>query len=144
MTLATLNKLAMVLSWTVFFSSALAQEPNPAQMMEMMKEYTTPGKEHEFFNAVIGEWDTEMTVMNTPPTKGTATLKWVLDKRFVENTYTGEMMGVPVSRRGSHGIRPLQEEIRQHLGELDGNRGALQRRVAGPKRQVNQLLWHHG
>jgi hypothetical protein len=79
------------------------EEPDPATMMAKMKQFTTPGNEHQLLESLIGEWDTETSVMNMPPTKGTAEFKWVLNKRFVEQNYSGEMMGQPYTGVGHIG-----------------------------------------
>lgn len=80
--------------------AAQQEQPDPTKMMELMKKYTTPGKQHRVLEPLIGEWETEMSITGMPPTKGTAKFEWILGKRFVKQTYQGTMMGQPYEGMG--------------------------------------------
>src|SRR5262245_7974726 len=71
-----------------------------AEMMAMMAKLATPGPEHAKLKAMVGTWDATSKMWmkpGAPPTeaKGTATYKMALGDRYLEETYTGNMMGQP-------------------------------------------------
>jgi hypothetical protein len=76
-----------------------AGEPNMEEMMKKMAAIATPGPGHKVLEALVGEWEVEtrmwMGGQGTPSTesKGSSSAKWVLGGRYLQETFTGEMMG---------------------------------------------------
>lgn len=69
-------------------------------MMEGMQKWLAsikPGAAHEKLEPNVGTWDVTFRMWmdpSAPPmeTKGTTTVKWILDKRFLLEEYKGEML----------------------------------------------------
>ena len=79
---------------------ALGQQPTPEQMAEMMKKWqatATPGENHKHLEHFVGSWDLTMKMWMAGPeskptvSKGTAESKWVLGKRYVQESIKAEM-----------------------------------------------------
>jgi hypothetical protein len=75
-------------------------QPTPEQMAEMMKKWqasATPGENHKHLEPLVGTWDLTMkTWMGGPDSEpavstGTAEAKWILGKRYVQETVRAEM-----------------------------------------------------
>lgn len=82
--------------------------PSKEEMMAKWKEYSTPGESHKALDALVGKWKYTMQWwmdQGTPPeiTKGTASIRWILGKRFVEQIVLGTFMGQPFEGRGIFG-----------------------------------------
>ena len=80
--------------------AAPGQQPTPEQMAEMMKKWqanATPGENHKHLEHFVGSWDltTKMWMAgpDSPPTvsKGTAETKWILGKRYIQESLKAEM-----------------------------------------------------
>ena len=80
----------------------------PAPMAEMdsatvanaWKEYMTPGEAHKMMANEEGNWNCDMTFWmgpDAPPQKETSSceIKMILDGRYQQSIYTGNMMGMP-------------------------------------------------
>lgn len=98
----TLTTLGLALS-TLPLAAQEKKEPQQVDMaaaMAQAKKYTTPGENHKFLERFIGTWDTEtrLTMMpsNTPPEKGTATFRWLMEGRWMQMEASGSMMGMPL------------------------------------------------
>lgn len=84
------------------------KKPTEAEMQAMMETYkklATPGEPHKLFAGLAGSWTTttkEWMEPGRPPTEssGTAEMKMLLDGRFLQQEFTGEMMGQPFSGIG--------------------------------------------
>jgi roadblock/LC7 domain-containing protein len=71
-----------------------------AEMMAGMQKYMAsakPGPAHKKLEHFVGEWETVSKMWmdpSAPPveTKGSSTLKWVLDKRFIMEEFHGKVM----------------------------------------------------
>ncbi len=77
------------------------QMPSPEEMkamMEKMEKAKTPGKAHKLLQQFVGEWDITIRIFFGGPgsdaieTKGKASIKSVLDGRFIQEEMTGEVM----------------------------------------------------
>lgn len=67
-------------------------------MMEKMQKYATPNENHKVLDKMVGEWTYTSKMWmkpDQPPMEstGTASAKWTMDGRFVEQNATGEHMG---------------------------------------------------
>ena len=80
--------------------AALGQQPTPEQMAEMMKKWqatATPGENHKHLEHFVGNWELTMKVWMGGPeskpmvSKGAAETKWVLGKRYIQESLRAEM-----------------------------------------------------
>jgi hypothetical protein len=103
----TLTGLCVVLVTTV----AIAKDKNaekpmdPQAMMEIYAKLAMPGEPHKLFASLAGSWTTktkEWMEPNKPPVEstGSAEMKMLLDGRFLQQEFTGNMMGQPYSGFG--------------------------------------------
>lgn len=75
------------------------------EMMEEWMKYATPGENHEKLQAMVGEWDFELTFWHTPDSepqvsKGETKIKSIMDGRFLKQKATSEMHGQPFKGMG--------------------------------------------
>jgi len=88
---------------------ATATPPNMEEMTKKMQEFATPGPAHKALDALAGEWNVEarysMGGPGTPPTtsKGVAVTRWILGGRYLQEEFSGEMMGRPFKGIGVTG-----------------------------------------
>jgi hypothetical protein len=86
-----------------------AKMPSMDEMMKRWGEAMTPGAAHKNFEQFVGKWDVEAKVwMNGPKgepsvSKGSAEYKLALGGRFLEQEFSGEMMGQPMNGVGYTG-----------------------------------------
>ena len=74
-------------------------------MMEAYKKLAMPGEPHKLFSSLAGSWTTqnkEWMEPGKPPkeTTGSAEMKMLLGGRFLQQEFTGVMMGAPYSGFG--------------------------------------------
>ena len=87
---------------------------DPQAMMETYQKLATPGEPHKQFESLAGSWTTktkEWMEPGKPPTEstGTAEMKMLLDGRFLQQEFTGNMMGQPFSGIGIDGYDNLRK-----------------------------------
>lgn len=81
--------------------AAKAADSDMAEAMKKMAEFATPGAGHKALEPLVGEWVVEskmwMGGQGSPMTesKGSASAKWILDGRYLQEEFQGEMMGMP-------------------------------------------------
>jgi hypothetical protein len=73
--------------------------------MEAMMAYGTPGRNHKFLDAFIGDWITNSKFWETPEGKpeestGTANFKWIFEGRYLVQDVDGSAMGQPFKGHG--------------------------------------------
>jgi hypothetical protein len=79
------------------------------KLMKKWQEAATPGQEHQILESLVGNWQVSakmwMDGPQEPPleSSGTASLKWILDRHFVEEEFSGQMMGRPFIGKGVYG-----------------------------------------
>ncbi len=112
---STILALCSALVLTVLFAvhPVFAQgNQGDAAMQEMMKkwqELMTPGAPHKALAALEGTWNADVSTWmsgpDAPPatSKGTCVYKMVLGGRYLEQTFTSEMMNMPFSGTGYTG-----------------------------------------
>jgi len=100
-------------------------------MMKKGELYATPNRNHEFLHAFTGHWNTQTRIMYTESQHGTANANMILGGRFLEMSYTGTLMGIPLKGRTTLGydnfkkkftavfIDNLGTSIRTAQGSLD-------------------------
>ena len=73
--------------------------PSEEEMMKRWQESMTPGAQHKMLEESVGTWDAEVKMWMKGPTgepmisKGTSEQKMVLGGRYLQQDFTGEMMG---------------------------------------------------
>jgi hypothetical protein len=80
--------------------------PDSATVAKAWADYATPSKIHEMLAKDTGTWDAEMTFWtpeNPEPQKATAVAayKMILDGKFQEGVFKGDMWGMPFEGRGT-------------------------------------------
>ena len=80
--------------------------PDSATVAKAWTDYATPSKAHEMLAKDTGTWDAEMTfwMPETPePQKATsvATYKMILNGKYQEGVFKGDMWGMPFEGRGT-------------------------------------------
>ncbi|MHC5005576.1 MAG: DUF1579 domain-containing protein [Planctomycetota bacterium] len=76
---------------------------------------TTPGPEHRVLDALVGRWAQSARIWTVPgeepaETTGTVEYRWILDGRFLEGVFTGEVMGQPFEGRDITGYDRMRGE----------------------------------
>lgn len=84
-------------------------------MMAAMMEAGTPGAEHKGLEYYIGTWDTANKFWMAPGTEpmtatGVSEWKWMLDGRWLEGVYQGEMMGMKFEGRSMMGYDKVKKK----------------------------------
>src|SRR6185369_6128409 len=74
------------------------------EMMKKMEAAGTPGPAHKALDALVGNWKAEVKCWMEPGgppnvSQGTAKANWILNGRFLEEEFHGEMMGKPFTGR---------------------------------------------
>jgi hypothetical protein len=86
-----------------------AKKPTEEEMMKRWEESMTPGDAHRKLGAFVGTWDVEAKIWMKSPkdepnvSKGSAEYKMALGGRFLQQEFTGDMMGQPVNGVGYTG-----------------------------------------
>ena len=112
----TLTGVCMVLVASVAVAKdKTAEKPmDPQAMMEIYAKLAKPGEPHKQFASLAGSWTTktkEWMEPNKPPMEstGSAEMKMLLDGRFLQQEFTGNMMGQPYSGVGISGYDNLRK-----------------------------------
>jgi hypothetical protein len=83
--------------------------PSQEEMMKRWQESMTPGAQHKLLEESVGTWDAEVKMWMNGPTgepmvsKGTSEQKMVLGGRYLQQDFTGEMMGQTFTGTGFTG-----------------------------------------
>jgi hypothetical protein len=83
--------------------------PSEEEMMRRWQESMTPGAQHKMLEESVGTWDAEVKMWMKGPSgepmvsKGTSENKMVLGGRYLQQEFTGEMMGQPFAGTGFTG-----------------------------------------
>jgi hypothetical protein len=81
------------------------KQMDPQAMMEVYAKLATPGEPHKQFASLAGSWTTKTKSWMEPgkppmESSGSAEMKMMLDGRFLQQEFSGEMMGHPYSGIG--------------------------------------------
>lgn len=92
-----------------------APAPDEAEMMKRWEEAATPSAAHKVLDPLVGEWNVATkfwTAADQPPieNKGTVTTKWILGGRFLQEDFSGEMMGKPMKGMGLTGYDNVKKK----------------------------------
>lgn len=100
---------------------ALAQQ-QPKEMsaeekaaMDAMMKAGTPGEAHKKLSAMVGTWDATVKMYPAPgapaqESHGVSENKWVLDGRWVQQSFNGDFMGMPFSGIGYTGYDNIKKQ----------------------------------
>ena len=89
-------------------SQTLAREnlggQDKAQMMRKAEEAGRPGPEHKALEMLVGDWKAEVKCWMEPDgapqvSQATAKVSWTMNGRFLQEDFSGEMMGKPFQGR---------------------------------------------
>jgi hypothetical protein len=88
---------------------------SPEQMQKAFEKASTPTAQHSSLNALVGHYTTETKMWMKPGadaevTPGTADFSWALDGRFIDQKFTGSMMGKPFTGGGLIGFDTVAEK----------------------------------
>ncbi len=106
--------IALTVSMAMAKDKKAEKQMDPQAMMEAYTKLATPGEQHKQLASLAGSWTTktkEWMVPGKPPTEsaGSVEMKTVLDGRFLQQEFTGEMMGHPYSGMGISGYDNLRK-----------------------------------
>ena len=84
------------------------------EMMKKWQEAATPGTAHKVLEPMVGDWTYTSKMWEAPKAKaeestGTATMKWALGGRFIEQEFKGQAMGQPFEGRGFIGYNNVDK-----------------------------------
>ena len=83
--------------------------PSQEEIMKRWQESMTPGAPHKMLEESVGTWDAEVKMWMAGPgtepsiSKGTSEQKMILGGRYLQQDFTGEMMGQPFTGVGLTG-----------------------------------------
>jgi hypothetical protein len=100
---------------TVTTTAAPAMSPEEQVMMGRMKEYTTPNENHKVLESLAGKWNTTAKFWMKPGgepevSSGTSDARMIFGGRFLEQNFTGTVMGQPFEGRGIYGYDNMRKE----------------------------------
>ena len=106
--------MALTVSMAMAKDKKTEKQMDPQAMMEAYAKLATPGEQHKQLASLAGSWTTktkEWMEPGKPPTEsaGSVEMKTVLDGRFLQQEFTGEMMGHPYSGMGISGYDNLRK-----------------------------------
>ena len=92
-----------------------AAAPGEDEGMKKWMEAATPGAPHKVLDPTVGEWEVASKWWmdpSAPPqeSKGTTSKKWVMDGRFVQEDFKGDMMGMPMTGHGFTGYDNVKKK----------------------------------
>jgi hypothetical protein len=123
---------ALAFALLIVCTAALAQHDHAAKkpemdpaMMEAMMKAATPGPQHKMLDGMAGTWTTKATMWMMPgadPVTGDGMTenKWVMGGRYMEQRFTGSMMGMPFEGIGYTGYDNVKK---QYFGTWMDNMG---------------------
>jgi len=84
------------------------------EMQRKMEAAGTPGPAHKALEALVGNWKAEVTCWMEPDgppnvSQGTAKTSWILNGRFLEEEFHGEMMDKPFTGRSLMGYDNVKQ-----------------------------------
>ena len=97
------------------------------EMMEVYKKVGTPGDHHKLLAKLVGSWTTKTRSWmepDKPPmeTTGMCEQKMLLGGRYLQQKYTGDMMGEPFTGYQSPRVRQPYQEISVGLDRFHEHR----------------------
>ena len=77
--------------------------------MKKMQEMATPSAGHKVLEPLVGDWEIETKMWMGGPdgqvstSKGTSKVRWILGNRYLQEDYSGDMMGMAFQGIGTTG-----------------------------------------
>ena len=95
-------------------SDAVKSDAEKQEMQKKMDAAGTPGPAHKALDAFAGNWKAEVKCWCEPGgapsvSQGTAKATWILNGRFLEEEFHGEMMGKPFTGRSLMGYDNIKQ-----------------------------------
>jgi len=95
--------------------AAPAAMPDEATQMQRWTEYGAPGPAHQALGQRVGTWDMVVVQFGAPgmppmESRGSSTVQWMLDGRFLRDDTTAEVMGAPFTGFGLMGYDNLKKK----------------------------------
>jgi hypothetical protein len=95
-------------------ASNSAAEADPERMMARWMEFMTPGTGHAHLAPRVGTWNMKVRMISAPgapveESRGTSTVEWVMDGRYLRDTTTGEFAGQTFHGLGFTGYDNLKK-----------------------------------
>lgn len=113
----------------------------PAQMMELMKNWSVTDEHHKELAWYVGKWDTETRAMGMGTEEGTAEFKWVIDGRWLTEEMQGSMMQMPFHGFGLIGFDRFKKKwVSTWVGSMDTAMLRFEGVVVDPTGKV-KVLW---
>jgi len=88
--------------------------PGMEEMMKKMAEMAAPGPAHKALEPLVGDWTVEARFWMGGPepteSKGTATKRWILGGRFLQEDFKGEFMAMPFQGLGLTGYDKMKQK----------------------------------
>lgn len=96
-------------------ATALQEAPAKDPMMEAMMKAGAPNENHKLLEPMVGHWMTTAHWWKSPESQpesseGSSVMEWVMDGRFIRQTFTGTMMGQPFAGLGFSGYDNVKGE----------------------------------
>lgn len=112
--------ISLCLSLVMITSPVIAKDKKPEKpmdhqaMMEAYAKLATPGEPHKLFASLAGSWTTKTKSWMEPgkppmESTGTAEMKMLLGGRFLQQDFTGDMMGQPYTGIGINAYDNLRK-----------------------------------
>jgi len=84
------------------------------EMMAKMKEFSTPGENHQVLDYFVGDWAYTAKFWMSPDappeeSAGTSSTQWIMDGRFIEQAFVGAFMGSPFNGKMTMGFDNLKK-----------------------------------
>ena len=107
--------LVIVMRSVVASAETSPAQPDQQAMMEAMKKNGAPGEHHQALAPLAGTWVSTASWWKSPDappevSQGTSTMEWVLDGRFLKQSFTGTAMGQPFTGMGFIGYDNVRGE----------------------------------
>ena len=122
-----------------------AGAPDQDEATKRWMEAATPAAAHKVLDALVGDWNVATKWWmdpSSPPmeTKGTTSKKWILDGRFVQEDFTGEMMGMPMTGHGMTGYDNLKKQYNSFW--IDSSSTAMYTSLGTASADAKTLTFH--
>jgi hypothetical protein len=94
---------------------ATAKPTMDPAMMEAMMKAGIPGDQHKKLDAMVGSWDTKVTMWPMPgadpmTSVGTSTNTWTMGGRYLEQRFKGDFAGMPFEGLGYTGYDNVKKQ----------------------------------
>jgi hypothetical protein len=83
--------------------------------MQAMQKAGSPNENHKMLDSMAGNWNAKVTMWMSPEappsvTKGTATNRWIMGGRYLEQKFSGNFMNMPFNGLGYTGYDNVKKQ----------------------------------